>query len=84
MDKGNKRIDDFEKVLYLTHYKKDVVSKWARRGVQSEAYMNMSYLKRRIKTLWPERNKVGIRVDIKCAINYIRRLKNIVNAEVGE
>ena len=83
MDKGDKRIDDFEKVLYLTHCKKDVVSMWARRGVQSEACMNMAYLKRRIKTIWPERHKVAIRADIKCIIKYIKRLKPIADT-IGE
>ena len=83
MDKGDKRIDDFENVLYLTHCKTDVVSMWARGGVQSEACMNMSYLKRRLKTIWPERRKVGIRADIKRIIKYIRRLKPIADTIGG-
>ena len=87
MDDADKRIEEFEKVIYRTHYRMyDVVNRHARRGVQSLAMTDSSYLKRRVVALWPYRHGDGLasvenRGKIRKAIKYLKKLKRIYTAE---
>lgn len=45
---------EYKKVIEQTEGKEDTVSRWARRGVLSEARCNISYLKRRLNSLYAE------------------------------
>ena len=75
---GEEQIAEFEAVIKATAGKEDIVNRWARRGVISEAGQNLSYLKRRIIALWP--NRKTQKDDIIRAVGYIRKLRPIFDA----
>ena len=86
MDTAEERLGDYEKVIYLTHYRMyNVTNKWARRDIQSQAMTDSSYLKRRVVTLWPHRHtSIENRDKICKAIKYLKRLKGMYNAEADD
>ena len=88
MDAGEERIEEFEEVIYRTHYSTgyNVVDRYARNGAKSNAMMDSSYLKRRVVALWPYRHGTIVgreenRDKIRKAIKYLKRLKRVINAE---
>lgn len=88
MDAADKRIEEFEEVIYRTHYSigYNVVDRYARGGVQSFAMTDACYLKRRVVALWPHRHGDGLvsvenRGKIHKAIKYLKKLKRIYTAE---
>ena len=84
---AEERIREYEEIIWLTYYKVyDLTNRWARIGVQSQAMVDSSYLKRRVVALWPYRHgniigKAENRDKIHRAIKYLRRLKVVCNAE---
>ena len=83
----SKRIKEYEKIIYLTHYRMyDLTNRWARIGVQSQAMTDSVHPKHRVAYLWSRRHGDGLvsvenRGKILMTIKYLRKLKVICNAE---
>ena len=76
--KSQEKIDEMRQVLVQTEGKTDLVSKWARTGVKSEAGMNIAYLKRRLDQMECE---LGNDSDINRALSFIDQLTPIYEAD---
>ena len=73
------KIRDMKQVISDTEGKTDLVSKWARQGVKSEAGMNIAYLKRRLDTL--NKDVSLFQSDITKVENFIKQLEPIYKSK---
>ena len=78
MSKSQEKIAEMVQVLAETEGKTDLMSKWARTGVKSEAGMNIAYLKRRLDSLYEE---YDAEEQIERAEGFIKQLTPIYEAK---
>ena len=78
MTKSEQKIADMTQVVEETRGKRDLVSKWAKKGVLSEIQLDMSYLERRLNEMYSEFPLP--KENIAKAERYLRKLTELLES----